>query len=46
MVSMEGELWREHRRFFMQVMRNLGVGRNILEEKVLFKMLLEKCCFD
>uniref|UniRef100_A0A7E4VT77 Cytochrome P450 n=1 Tax=Panagrellus redivivus TaxID=6233 RepID=A0A7E4VT77_PANRE len=31
----EGPLWREHRRFALQVFRNLGLGRNIMQERVL-----------
>uniref|UniRef100_A0A915ED05 CYtochrome P450 family n=1 Tax=Ditylenchus dipsaci TaxID=166011 RepID=A0A915ED05_9BILA len=34
LATMGGETWKEHRKFFMQVMRNLGVGRNVLEEKI------------
>nr|CAD2185018.1 unnamed protein product [Meloidogyne enterolobii] len=35
LVHMEGQAWREHRKFLMNVFRNLGVGKNLLEQKVL-----------
>ncbi|KAL3073146.1 hypothetical protein niasHT_035422 [Heterodera trifolii] len=35
LVHMEGKPWREHRRFLMAVFRNLGVGKNAIEQKVL-----------
>uniref|UniRef100_A0AC34Q2S2 Cytochrome P450 n=1 Tax=Panagrolaimus sp. JU765 TaxID=591449 RepID=A0AC34Q2S2_9BILA len=34
-VFTEGELWKEQRRFALQVFRNLGMGRNVIEEKIL-----------
>uniref|UniRef100_A0A7E4W8B1 CYtochrome P450 family n=1 Tax=Panagrellus redivivus TaxID=6233 RepID=A0A7E4W8B1_PANRE len=31
----EGSLWRDNRRFALQVFRNLGLGRNLMQERVL-----------
>uniref|UniRef100_A0A914QLN5 Cytochrome P450 n=1 Tax=Panagrolaimus davidi TaxID=227884 RepID=A0A914QLN5_9BILA len=33
-VFVEGERWREHRRFALQVFRNFGMGRGLMEEKI------------
>uniref|UniRef100_A0A915LZ60 Cytochrome P450 n=1 Tax=Meloidogyne javanica TaxID=6303 RepID=A0A915LZ60_MELJA len=33
--TIEGQAWREHRKFLMNVFRNLVVGKNLLEQKVL-----------
>uniref|UniRef100_A0AC34GJ44 Cytochrome P450 n=1 Tax=Panagrolaimus sp. ES5 TaxID=591445 RepID=A0AC34GJ44_9BILA len=33
-VFIEGETWKEHRKFAMQIFRNFGMGRNLMEEKV------------
>lgn len=33
-LSSNGEEWREQRRFVMQVLRNLGLGKNQIEENV------------
>ena len=33
-VMIEGESWREHRRFALHVFRDLGLGRNLMEERV------------
>uniref|UniRef100_A0A7E4ZY97 Cytochrome P450 n=1 Tax=Panagrellus redivivus TaxID=6233 RepID=A0A7E4ZY97_PANRE len=34
-IFSEGILWRDHRRFALHVFRNLGLGRNIMQERVL-----------
>uniref|UniRef100_A0A7E4W476 CYtochrome P450 family n=1 Tax=Panagrellus redivivus TaxID=6233 RepID=A0A7E4W476_PANRE len=34
-VFTEGQLWREHRRFALSVFRDFGVGKNLMEEKIL-----------
>uniref|UniRef100_A0A914Q8V3 Cytochrome P450 n=1 Tax=Panagrolaimus davidi TaxID=227884 RepID=A0A914Q8V3_9BILA len=33
-VFIEGEIWKERRKFAMQVFRNFGMGRGLMEEKV------------
>uniref|UniRef100_A0A7E4UXK1 Unspecific monooxygenase n=1 Tax=Panagrellus redivivus TaxID=6233 RepID=A0A7E4UXK1_PANRE len=35
LIFSEGSLWRDNRRFALQVFRNLGLGRNIMQERVL-----------
>jgi hypothetical protein len=32
----EGELWREHRRFAIHVLRDLGLGKNVMQEVDIF----------
>uniref|UniRef100_A0AC34F7R8 Cytochrome P450 n=1 Tax=Panagrolaimus sp. ES5 TaxID=591445 RepID=A0AC34F7R8_9BILA len=34
-VFTEGELWRDQRRFALSVLRNFGMGRNLMEQKIL-----------
>ena len=34
----EGELWREHRRFALKVFRDLGFGKNLMQEKILVEV--------
>ena len=34
-VFTEGELWRDQRRFALSVFRNFGMGRNLMEQKIL-----------
>lgn len=34
LVFSEGEIWREHRRFALGCLRDFGMGRVVLEEKV------------
>ncbi|TKR89837.1 hypothetical protein L596_013879 [Steinernema carpocapsae] len=31
----EGELWLEHRRFALRTLRDFGLGRNVMQEKIL-----------
>ncbi|KAI1730109.1 cytochrome p450 domain-containing protein [Ditylenchus destructor] len=37
-VGTEGEQWRQLRRFSLQVLRNLGMGRNRMEEMILLEV--------
>uniref|UniRef100_A0A914NM16 Uncharacterized protein n=1 Tax=Meloidogyne incognita TaxID=6306 RepID=A0A914NM16_MELIC len=34
-LQTEGEIWREHRRFVLHVFRDFGVGKNIMQERIL-----------
>ncbi|KAE9547832.1 hypothetical protein FO519_008952 [Halicephalobus sp. NKZ332] len=34
MVFADGDLWKEHRRFALQVFRNFGMGKGLMEEKI------------
>lgn len=34
-IFTQGELWREHRRFTLQVLRNLGLSKDLMQERVL-----------
>uniref|UniRef100_A0AC35FL80 Cytochrome P450 n=1 Tax=Panagrolaimus sp. PS1159 TaxID=55785 RepID=A0AC35FL80_9BILA len=34
-VLTDGPLWREHRRFALHVLRNFGLGKNLMQERVL-----------
>ena len=35
LIFVDGDLWKEHRRFALQVFRNFGMGKGLMEEKVL-----------
>ncbi|KAH7717551.1 Protein CYP-33C1 [Aphelenchoides avenae] len=37
-VLTEGDVWRVNRRFAMQVLRDYGMGRNIIESKILLEV--------
>uniref|UniRef100_A0A914Z9Q4 Cytochrome P450 n=1 Tax=Panagrolaimus superbus TaxID=310955 RepID=A0A914Z9Q4_9BILA len=38
-VFTEGELWRDQRRFALSVLRNFGMGRNLMEQKILDEII-------
>ena len=33
-VSSDGDMWREQRRFSLEVLRDFGMGKSILEDKI------------
>lgn len=37
-----GEMWRENRRFALSVLRNMGLGKSLMEERVSCFLLYEK----
>lgn len=37
LVVATGDTWREQRRFSLQTLRNFGLGRNIMEERILIE---------
>ncbi|PAV91173.1 hypothetical protein WR25_19236 [Diploscapter pachys] len=37
-IDTSGDVWREHRRFALQVFRNLGLGKNLMQEKILYEV--------
>ncbi|TMS33549.1 hypothetical protein L596_001278 [Steinernema carpocapsae] len=51
-VQIDGEKWREQRRFSMHVLRDFGVGKAIMEEKIMAEVdfftqyLSETCCAE
>ena len=34
-ILTDGHLWREHRRFALHVLRDFGLGKNLMQERVL-----------
>ncbi|PIO65777.1 hypothetical protein TELCIR_12536 [Teladorsagia circumcincta] len=44
-IATTGELWQQHRRFALHVFRNFGMGKDLMQERVLdeVKDFLEKC---
>ena len=34
-IFTDGDLWREHRRFALHVLRDFGLGKNLMQERIL-----------
>uniref|UniRef100_A0AC34R901 Cytochrome P450 n=1 Tax=Panagrolaimus sp. JU765 TaxID=591449 RepID=A0AC34R901_9BILA len=34
-ILVDGDLWREHRRFTLHVLRDFGLGKNLMQERIL-----------
>ena len=34
-IQTDGHLWREHRRFALHVLRDFGLGKNLMQERIL-----------
>ncbi|KAF7637785.1 hypothetical protein Mgra_00002759 [Meloidogyne graminicola] len=39
-VMTDGDLWREHRRFALQIFRDFGLGKNLMQNKILSELEL------
>uniref|UniRef100_A0A914QUY2 Cytochrome P450 n=1 Tax=Panagrolaimus davidi TaxID=227884 RepID=A0A914QUY2_9BILA len=39
-IHVEGDLWSEHRRFSLKVLRDFGVGKNLMQDKILDTILI------
>ena len=37
-VFSDGDLWREHRRFTLRVFRDFGLGKNLMQERIIFEV--------
>lgn len=40
LIFTDGELWREQRRFVIQILREFGIGKNIMQEKVKYLLYI------
>uniref|UniRef100_A0A915ME90 Cytochrome P450 n=1 Tax=Meloidogyne javanica TaxID=6303 RepID=A0A915ME90_MELJA len=38
LVMTDGELWRGQRRFALQIFRDFGLGKNLMQDKVIIKI--------
>ena len=34
-ILTDGELWRDHRRFILHIFRDFGLGKNLMQERIL-----------
>uniref|UniRef100_A0A1I8BY93 Unspecific monooxygenase n=1 Tax=Meloidogyne hapla TaxID=6305 RepID=A0A1I8BY93_MELHA len=40
LIMIDGDLWREQRRFALQIFRDFGLGKNLMQEKILSELEL------